>query len=80
MRQANIDPMPTRKREDGAARTVTKRSFHSLRHYCNSAMADAGIPQETRRQIVGHASNNINDIYTHWQAEKLAEAIDIIPD
>ena len=35
--------------------------FHSLRHSFNSAMANAGVPQEMRQRLTGHASKAIND-------------------
>lgn len=79
MAQAGIDPESTRKRSEGAPRRVPKRSFHSLRHFFNTAMAESGVPQEVRRQLVGHTSDEVNDIYTHWKAEHLGKAVDLLP-
>lgn len=79
MAKAGIDPQLSRKRSEGAARSVTKRSFHSLRHFFNTAMAESGVPQELRRQLVGHTSNDVNDIYTHWKAEHRDRAVDSLP-
>lgn len=79
MAKAGIDPKPLRKSSEGAPRDVTARSFHSLRHFFNTAMAESGVPQELRRQLVGHTSDDVNDIYTHWKAEHLDRAVDSLP-
>ena len=54
-------------------------SFHSLRHSFNSAMANAGITQEIRQRLTGHASKAINDQYTHAELETLRKAVDSVP-
>jgi integrase len=43
--------------------------LHEARHSANSLMRDAGVDQELRMQIVGHASTDINDRYTYTLAE-----------
>ena len=57
------------------ARTFTRRSFHSLRHTCNSELANADVPQEVRRKLVGHMDNEINDIYTPLEKRVFRAAI-----
>ena len=54
-------------------------SFHSLRHSFNSAMATAGIPQEIRQKLTGHASKAVNDRYTHTELATLKGAIESLP-
>jgi integrase len=54
-------------------------SFHSLRHSFNSAMANAGIAQEVRQKLTGHASAAQNTTYTHLQLAPLRAAIATIP-
>lgn len=54
-------------------------SFHSLRHSFNSAMANAGISQEIRQKLTGHASAEMNKLYTHHEIEPLRAAINAIP-
>lgn len=54
-------------------------SFHSLRHSFNSAMANAGITQEIRQRLTGHASKAINDRYTHAELETLGNAVGAVP-
>jgi site-specific recombinase XerD len=54
-------------------------SFHSLRHSFNSAMANAGVSQELRQRLTGHASKAINDRYTHTELETLRKAVGTVP-
>jgi integrase len=64
---------------DGGVRTRTSLSFHSLRHSFNSAMANAGVSQEIRQKLTGHASSEMNKHYTHHELEPLRAAIAVIP-
>jgi hypothetical protein len=43
--------------------------LHKARHSANSLMRDARVDQELQMRIVGHASADINDRYTHTLAE-----------
>lgn len=71
----------------GIASKVTKEglrshaslTFHSLRHSFNSAMANAGVSQEVRQRLTGHASAEVNKLYTHHELEPLRAAIAQIP-
>ena len=63
--------------EKGRARSSL--SFHSLRHSFNSAMANAGVSQELRQLLTGHASKAINDRYTHTDLETLRKAVGSVP-
>lgn len=63
----------------GSGRTVYALSFHSLRHSCNSAMANAGVSQEVRKKLTGHTSDSMNAHYTHHELEPLRAAINSIP-
>jgi integrase len=60
-------------------RNRSSLTFHSLRHSFNSAMATAGIPQEVRQKLTGHASKAVNDRYTHTELQTLKGAIDTLP-
>jgi len=60
-------------------RTRSTLSFHSLRHSFNSAMANAGIPQEMRQRLTGHASKAVNDRYTHAELDVLRKAVESVP-
>jgi integrase len=75
MEGAGIDGRITRK----GLRSRTSLSFHSLRHSFNSAMANAGVSQEVRQKLTGHASAEMNTVYTHHELEPLRVAIAAIP-
>lgn len=81
MERAGIDPGIIRERgrgKDGkgkAGRSVSSLSFHSLRHSFNSALANAGVSQELRQKLTGHASADMNAIYTHHELETIRVAV-----
>lgn len=54
-------------------------TFHSFRHTCNSLLANAGVSGDVRMSILGHASQKMNNRYTHLEDEikgtALVEAI-----
>jgi integrase len=50
-------------------RTVFSLGFHCLRKSFNSDLANAGVSQEIRQRIIGHASKEVNDGYTHLDVE-----------
>jgi integrase len=63
----------------GEGRSQSSLSFHSLRHSFNSALANAGVSQEIRQKLTGHASAEMNAIYTHHKLAPLRAAIGVIP-
>ena len=76
MESAGIDP----ERIDGKGkRKFSAKTFHSLRHSFNSMLANSGVSQETRMKLIGHASEQINDQYTHIQMETLRRDIEQLP-
>jgi integrase len=77
MVKAEIEGKVTRHTTEGRANTSL--SFHSLRHSFNSAMANAGVPQEIRQKLTGQASAEMNTIYTHHELGPLRAAIARIP-
>lgn len=64
---------------EGSGRQRIKLSFHSLRHAFNSILANAGVSQEIRQKLTGHASAEMNDRYTHHDMEVLREATKKLP-
>lgn len=60
MKKAGVAPGEARARKGEAGRFRSLRSFHSLRHTFNSAMANAGVSQEVRQKLTGHASAKMN--------------------
>ena len=78
MEKAGIEGKIIRHAEDG--RATSSLSFHSLRHSFNSAMANAGVSQEIRQKLTGHASAEMNTRYTHHELAPLRAAISAIPN
>jgi site-specific recombinase XerD len=67
-------------REPGkTGRTVFGLSFHSLRHSFSSLLANAGIDQGTRMELVGHTQADTHKIYTHRQLSTLRDAVSVLP-
>jgi integrase len=60
-------------------RNFSKRTFHSLRHSFNSALANAGVAEEVRMKLTGHASSPMNQKYTHLQLATLKNAVKALP-
>ncbi len=63
----------------GQGRNTSSLSFHSLRHSFNSALANAGVSQELRQKLTGHASAKMNDRYTHTEVKTLRMAVAKLP-
>jgi integrase len=60
-------------------RTIRSLSFHSLRHSFNSEMANAGVGEELRMKLTGHATREEHKKYTHHELAPLRAAINKIP-
>jgi len=78
MDRAGIQGRILRER-NGEGRSQSSLSFHSLRHSFNSALANADVPQEIRMQLTGHATVEMNRLYTHGEVERLQKAIAKLP-
>ncbi len=78
MDYAKIDRILVRPAAKGI-RAQYARGFHSLRHTSNSALANADVSQEMRMKIIGHQSQEVNQIYTHHELEKMRTAIEKLP-
>jgi integrase len=79
MAKAGIDDGKIRERNGAAGRSVSALSFHSLRHSFNSALANAGVSQELRQKLTGHASADMNTVYTHHDLETIRTAVQTLP-
>jgi integrase len=77
MRKARVHGEIVRHTANGRGNTT--KSFHSLRHSFNSALADAGVTRELRQVLTGHASERMNELYTHREVETLRTAIAALP-
>jgi integrase len=78
MERAGIHGRILRER-NGEGRSQSSLSFHSLRHSFNSALANADVPQEIRMQLTGHATIEMNRLYTHRDLVPLQKAIAKLP-
>jgi integrase len=58
----------------GRGRSRRNLTFHSLRHSFNSMLANAGVSQDVRMRLTGHASREVNTHYTSFG--KLCEGCD----
>ena len=60
-------------------RSISRRTFHALRHSFTSALANAGVSPELRMKLTGHKSAEIHRGYTHLEMDTLKEAIKKLP-
>lgn len=63
-----------------ASRTATPVSFHCLRHTFVSTLKLTGAGQATAKELAGHSSDEVNDIYTHTPEPVLVSAITKLDD
>jgi integrase len=52
-------------------------SFHSLRHFCGSFLANNGVRQELIAQVLGHKDLRSTQIYTHFRPETIKEVVSV---
>jgi integrase len=76
VKRAGLDPMVV---PGKGIRKFTKRTFHSLRHSFNSALANAGVAEEIRMKLTGHSSKAIHSHYTHLEVGTLKNAVTALP-
>jgi len=74
--KAGLDPMTV---PGKGTRNFSRRSFHSLRHSFNSALANAGVPEDIRMKLTGHSSKAMNQNYTHLDVATLKNAVTALP-
>jgi integrase len=73
MEKAGIK-VPKGVKKRGVGRQFRKLGYHSLKHSAISRMAEAGIPEEQRRALVGGHSKAVHDRYTHTSKEARSAA------
>jgi integrase len=79
MEKAGIEAGVAREKLGAKGKTISSRSWHSLRHSFNSALANSGVSQELRQKLTGHSSAEMNAIYTHHELETIRQAVKSIP-
>ena len=69
----------TLRKGEGAGRTTSSLSFHSLRHSFTSAMTAAGVAEEVRMLLTGHSTKTAHKVYTHHEETQVWGAISLLP-
>jgi integrase len=65
--------------EPTGRRAVNALSFHCLRHTFVSLLKITGASQSTAKELAGHSSDQISDLYTHVGEAELTKAIKQLP-
>jgi integrase len=65
--------------EGNGSREVSALSFHCLRHSFVTLLKVTGASMPVARELAGHSSNEISDIYTHMPVQTLSAAVDRLP-
>jgi integrase len=60
-------------------RETNEISFHCLRHTFVSVLKISGASQSTAKELAGHSSDQISDLYTHVDEASLTRAIKQLP-
>jgi integrase len=63
---------------EGRGRTTARKSFHSLRHFAASQMAQGGVRNEIARSITGHSDTASHEGYITADADALRSAVNTI--
>ena len=79
MERAGIKTGLIREKAGEKGRNISALSYHSLRHSFNSALANAGVSQELRQKLTGHASEAMNTLYTHHELQTIRNAVTSLP-
>jgi integrase len=72
-------PVPLGAKKTGKGRQFKALGFHSLRHSFISNLANAEVPADVRKQLVGHSSDEIHRRYVHLDISLQSKAIASLP-
>lgn len=64
---------------NGKGRRTAPYSLHSLRHSLATWLAEAGVEESMRMQLIGHEDESVNRGYTHTQLAQAAAALGKVP-
>ncbi len=78
-RRAKIDTYKPGTGPKTGKRAVLVKSFHSLRHSCNTLLLEAGIPPAVVQAITGHRTLAMQNRYTHAGRKAIEAAIKSLP-
>lgn len=65
--------------EGKAGRKRRALGYHSFRHSFVSRLANSGVSIELRKELAGHASDEMSMVYTHRELAPLKAAIETLP-
>lgn len=63
--------------KDGRTRKFSRKTFHSLRHAFVSRLANAGVAEDVRASLVGHADPKETARYSHLEMETRRIAVNV---
>ena len=55
-----------------------KYKFHSLRHTCASWLVQAGVSLYIVKELLGHSSISVTEIYSHLRTDDLRKSIELL--
>lgn len=79
MVKAGVECEAVRDKVKGKGRRFFDLGFHSLRKSFISTIANLNVPKELRMLMVGHASEEVHDIYTKIESETIRKALKKFP-
>ena len=74
MGRANVLPKSITAK-DGRTRKFSRKTFHSLRHAFVSRLANAGVAEDVRASLAGHADPRETERYSHLEMETRRKAV-----
>ena len=63
-----------------ASRVTSELSFHSLRHSAVSMLKSGGASDAMARELIGHQTEAVSRMYTHFSSEDMRKAVNLLPD
>jgi integrase len=64
---------------EGAGRSTSNLSFHSLRHGFVSSLMNRSVSADIRKLLVGHRTDAVHSIYSHRTVELMRSGINVLP-
>ncbi len=61
-------------------RVVSEVSFHCLRHTATTLLKSAGGQESVVKEIIGHSSDAVSRLYTHFNVDDLNRLVSLLPD
>lgn len=77
MGRANVGAEAVKPR-DGRLRKFSRKTFHSLRHAFVSRLANAGVAEDVRASLAGHADPKETARYSHLEMEIRRKAVNAV--